>query len=186
MVRLERELRSQLDYILGTYHCLSRNLSAQDPRHNSDHYMVLGCLRSTPLMEHTEYLGRRTSIPLRAPTNLTREDRLFAALLMETPKPKATEERKNDWISEAKFRFIVERFSARRYPAQDQTILQSLGCTINTILKADRKKITEEAGGTIEKLLGEDPPFPQGSLSQDEGIVQGHGRPRAAARLGNT
>ena len=37
-------VRSRTDYILGTDHCLFWNVSVWDPRHNTDHYMVLGCL----------------------------------------------------------------------------------------------------------------------------------------------
>ena len=42
-------VRSWTDYILGTDRRLFRNVSVRDPRHNSDHYMVLGCLPSAPL-----------------------------------------------------------------------------------------------------------------------------------------
>ena len=48
MVRTWREVRSLIDYILGTDHSLFRNVDVWDPRHNSDHYLVLGCLRSAP------------------------------------------------------------------------------------------------------------------------------------------
>ena len=63
MVRLGREVRSRTNFILGIYRRLFRNVAAQDPQHNSDHYMVLGCLRSAPMREHIEYLGRRTRPP---------------------------------------------------------------------------------------------------------------------------
>ena len=49
MLRTGREVRSRTDYILGTDRRLFGNVSIQDPRHNSDHYMVLGCLQSAPL-----------------------------------------------------------------------------------------------------------------------------------------
>ena len=49
MIRAGRVVRSRTDYILGTYHRLYWNVSVRDPRHNSDHYMVLGCLYSAPL-----------------------------------------------------------------------------------------------------------------------------------------
>ena len=62
--------------------------------------MVLKCLCSAPLREHTEYLRRRTWLPLRLPTNSTREDRHFADLQRATPKPKAWEARKDAWILE--------------------------------------------------------------------------------------
>ena len=43
-----RGMRSWKDCILGTDHRLFRNVAVWDPRQNSDHYMVLGCLPSTP------------------------------------------------------------------------------------------------------------------------------------------
>ena len=49
MLRKGREVRSRTDYILGTDRRLFRNVTVRDPRHNSDHYMVLGCLPSAPL-----------------------------------------------------------------------------------------------------------------------------------------
>ena len=37
-------VRSRTDYILGTDRSLIRNVAVRDPRHNSDHYMVMGML----------------------------------------------------------------------------------------------------------------------------------------------
>ena len=42
MIREGREVRSRTDYILVTDRILFGNVSIRDPRHNSDHYMVLG------------------------------------------------------------------------------------------------------------------------------------------------
>ena len=41
MVRLEREVGYRTVYILETDRRLFRNVSIRDPRHNSDHYMLL-------------------------------------------------------------------------------------------------------------------------------------------------
>ena len=57
MIQEDREVRSQMDYILGKDCRLFGNVSVQDPRHNSDHDMVLGCLHSALLREHARYLG---------------------------------------------------------------------------------------------------------------------------------
>ena len=57
MIREGREVRPRTDYILGTDCSLFGNVSVRDPMHNSDHYMVLGCLNSSPLREHARYLG---------------------------------------------------------------------------------------------------------------------------------
>ena len=73
MIQEGREVQSQTDCILGTDFFLFGNVSVQDPRHNSYHYMVLGCLHSAPLREHVGYLGARNSLPLRPPTAQTRE-----------------------------------------------------------------------------------------------------------------
>ena len=42
MIRAGREVRSRTDYILGTDRRIFWNVSARDPSHNSDQYMVLG------------------------------------------------------------------------------------------------------------------------------------------------
>ena len=54
MVREGEVVRSRTDYILGTDLRLFWNVSIRDPRHNTNHYMVLGCLRSAPKREHTK------------------------------------------------------------------------------------------------------------------------------------
>ena len=65
MIREGMEVRSRTDHILGTDHHLFGNVSVRDPRHNSDHYMVLCCLHSASLREHTRYLrGRKRPPPL--------------------------------------------------------------------------------------------------------------------------
>ena len=45
MVRRGKAVRSRTDYILGTDRSLFMNVAVRDPRHNSDHYMVMGLLR---------------------------------------------------------------------------------------------------------------------------------------------
>ena len=42
MVREGEVVRSRTDYILGTDRRLFWNVYVQDPRQNTDHYMVLG------------------------------------------------------------------------------------------------------------------------------------------------
>ena len=64
---------SRTDYILGTDFRLFVNVYVRDPRHNSDHYIVLGCLHSASLREHARYFGGRKRLPLRPPTKPTRE-----------------------------------------------------------------------------------------------------------------
>ena len=52
MVRGGKAVRSRTDYILGTEHSLFRNVAIRDPRHNPDHYMVMGLLRGGTVREH--------------------------------------------------------------------------------------------------------------------------------------
>ena len=59
MVQEGKVVRSRTDYILGTDRRLFWNVSVRDPRHNTDHYMVLSCLRSALKREHTKYLTGR-------------------------------------------------------------------------------------------------------------------------------
>ena len=59
-------MRSRTDYILGMDRRLFRNVFVQDPRHNSDHYMVLGCLPSASLKEHNRYLGGEEEVATEA------------------------------------------------------------------------------------------------------------------------
>ena len=52
MVRKGKVIRSWTDYLLRTDRSLFRNVAVQDPRHNYDHYMVVGHLQSGTAPEH--------------------------------------------------------------------------------------------------------------------------------------
>ena len=108
MLRKGREVRSRTDYILGMDRRLFRNVTVRDPRHNSDHYMVLGCLPSAPLSETKQYLGGRKRWPARPPVKPPQADDLFAALRRAVPRPKPQETRRNAWISAETWRLIGE------------------------------------------------------------------------------
>ena len=64
MVREGKVVRSRTDYILGTDRRIFWNVSVWNPRHNTDHYIVLGYLRSAPEREYTKYLMGRKQLPL--------------------------------------------------------------------------------------------------------------------------
>ena len=159
MVREGREVRSRTDYILGTDLRLFWNVSVRDPRHNSDHYMVLGYLRSAPLREHSEYLGRRKRLPLRPLTTPTRGDGIFAALRRAVPNPQDEYVRENVWISESTWILVDKRVSARQDPAKYQSLIQRLSRAIAVSLKGDMKRQSEEVGEEVGELLGSDPPL---------------------------
>ena len=169
MISEGRELRSRTDYILGTGQYLFGNVSILDPRHNSDRYMVLGCLHSASLKEHEWYLVGRNRLPLRPPTEPTRGYRIFAALWRSVLKPRAREARKNTWISATTWRFVDKRVSTRRDIAKDQALVQRLGRSIRASLRTDRKRRAEEAGAEVEALLGTEPPLHQEGWHQIKG-----------------
>ena len=100
MVRGGKAIRSRTDYILGTDCSLFRNVAVRDPRHNSDHYMVVGLLRGGTVQEHIRYIAGRRRLPLTPPKRPTREDTLFEDLRRAVPKPQPREQHRNAWISE--------------------------------------------------------------------------------------
>ena len=115
MVREGKVVRSRTDYILGTDRSLFRNVSVWDPRHNTDHFMVVGCLHSAPEQEHARYIRGRRKMLIRPLTEPTREDGIFAALRRAVPKPNARDRHKNAWISEETWRLVDERVSGSSF-----------------------------------------------------------------------
>ena len=57
MRRQGQVVRYRTDYILGTDRRLLQNVTVRDTRHNTDHYMVLGCLPGAPLATTKRYHG---------------------------------------------------------------------------------------------------------------------------------
>ena len=134
MVREGKVVRYRTDYILGTDRRLFWNVFVWDPRHNTDHYMVLGCLHSAPKRERDKYLTGRKQLPLRSPAKPMREDRIFAAIWRAVPKPHARERRKTGWISEGTWRLINKRVSAQQ-KTRDQTRIRRLSRAIAASLQ---------------------------------------------------
>ena len=89
MTHLGREVRSQMDFILGTERRLFRKVSVRDPRKNSERYRILGCLLSATLRKHTKYLEQCMPLPLRTLTTLAREGGFLAVIRRLILKPKA-------------------------------------------------------------------------------------------------
>ena len=98
MVREGRVVRSRTDYLLGTGRSLFRNVSVRYPRHNSDHFMVVGHLRSATAQYHAHYIKGRRRMPLKPPSEPTKEDELFGDLRRAVPKPHERDKHKNAWI----------------------------------------------------------------------------------------
>ena len=140
MIREGRGVQSWTDYIPGTDRHHFGKVSVRDPRHNSDHYLVLGCLHSTSLKEHIWYLGGQKKLPLCPPTEQTREDKILADLRKAIPKPRAREILATTW------RLVNKRVSARRYSAKDQTLISIIGRAIKASMTTDRRRRAEEVG----------------------------------------
>ena len=152
-------MRSRTDYIMGTDCRLFENVSVRDPRHNSDHHMVLICLQSAPLRDYARYLGERKRPPLRPPTTPTRKEGIFSALRRAALKPLTRDVRKNAWISASTWRLVDKRVSARRNIAKYQALIWRLGRAIKASLRDVRQHQAEEAGAEVEALMGSDPPL---------------------------
>ena len=95
MLHRGQKMRYQTDYILGTDRCLFQNFALREPRHISDHYLVIGCLYGAMLMENQHYLGSCKRLLLSNTRHTLCEDNLFASLRKEVPKSPARERSNN-------------------------------------------------------------------------------------------
>ena len=88
-VRQGMVVRSLTDYILISDRRIFQNVAIRDPRHNYDHFMVVGYLRGYSLSEHSHYLRCRTRLPLRPSERQTRMqvDKFFTEFRRSAPKP---------------------------------------------------------------------------------------------------
>ena len=99
MHRGGREVRSRTNYILSIDSRLFQNVAIQDARHNTDHFLVLGCLRGTTPAVHLHYRWRCTRFPIRPPENPDRVDCMFAKLWRAITRPPQWERHCQAWIS---------------------------------------------------------------------------------------
>ena len=138
--RQGRVVRSRMDYILGSGRWIFQNVAVWIPRHNSDHFMVVGSLHGSSPREHSRYLGSRTRLPLRPPgrQTRTRADKLFTELRRAVPKPDKQAPHQKSWISADTWRLVNKRVSTRRESGRDQRRLRKSGRTIQASLKEYR------------------------------------------------
>ena len=87
MVREDKVVQSRTHHILGIDRRLFWNVFVRNPRPNTNHYMVLSCLRGAPEREHARYLSGRKQLPLCLQSEPTREDGIFATLRRAVLKP---------------------------------------------------------------------------------------------------
>ena len=169
MFGMVRGVRSWADYILETERHLFRNMSVQDPKHNSDHYLILGCLRSAILREHENCLWRSTRHPLCNPTTPTKWGGIFVSLRWTIPNTKSQEGRNNTWILVDTRRIVDTRVSVRQDPAHNQGLLGCLSRQIAAILKEDWHQRVETARGNMEDLLTSEPPLQKEAYNHMKG-----------------
>ena len=99
-------------------------------------------------------------MPLKPPTEPTREDELFGDLRRAVPKPHEREKHRSAWISKETWRLANKRVSAKR-GTRVRARLRRLGRAFRESLKGDRKLRVEDVGKDVEALLGGDPPNPK-------------------------
>ena len=104
------EMRSRTDYIMGYDRQIFQNVVVQDPRHNSGHYMFMGCLCGASPMDHSYYHGRRIRLPLCLPVRQTRTqaNNIFSEFRRDVPKPDKYAGHNNSWIFESMWTLVYD------------------------------------------------------------------------------
>ena len=165
-------MRSQTDYILRKDCVILQNVAFWDPRHNTSHYTVLGCLRIVTLQEHQCYLGSRTSIPLYPPKYLYHEDTIFTTLRQVLLRTLVHKQAHSSWISEETWRVIEARVPIWRSQYRCQWCL----CALNliSVVTPERGKMenSNEGGhiGVNPPCIGPPPPI-KVLMALYEGVV---------------
>jgi hypothetical protein len=171
MLRQGRLITSRCDYLLGVDRRTFTNVCLKAPRYDSDHYMVLGTIRSAKLKENRVYLRGRRKFPLETPTvrPMTQADCLFEDLRSSVERPENQVSRRASWISDESWKLIDTRLALRREAGHDQAAIRRLTRRIQASLKADRKSRVEKAGANVEALLQKEPSDLQGAWNALKG-----------------
>ena len=144
MYQEDREVRSRNDYILGTESRLLQNVAVRDVRHNTDHYLVLGCLCGAEPSAHLRYLGKRTRFPVRPLATPDKVDRMFDELRGSIPKIPRQERQHRGWISLKTWSLIDTRMEARC--RKDQRSSRALAHAIKAALQGGRHRRAANVG----------------------------------------
>ena len=128
-------MRSRTNYILGTDHFLLQNLAVRDAWHNTDHYLVLGCLHGTAPAAHSQYPGIHKSFPIKPLMTSDGINRLFAEIRGGVPKPYWKEHLHQAWISPETCHLINTSIAALWN--RDQRNSRALSRKIKTIIQED-------------------------------------------------
>ena len=156
MQRGGREVSSWTDYIMDTYSHLLQNEAVQDVQHNTEYYLVLGCLSGAKPATHLRYQGKRVHFPIRTPAPPGKVDRMFAKIQGAIPSPPRQERHHTDWISPDTWILIDTRMEA--HLQGDQRNSSDLIRSIKTSNHGDRCRREAEAGSEVESLLASNSP----------------------------
>jgi exonuclease III len=169
--RLGRMETSRCDYLLGTDRRTFTNVCLKEPRFDSDHYMVLGKIRSAKLNENRAYMRGRKSFPLRIPSArpLKKAECLFEDLRLSAEKQETETRRVASWISAETWGLVDTRTALRRDVLHDRAAIRCLNRAVKASLKADRKRRVEVAGDKVESFLKADPPDLQAAWNAMKG-----------------
>ena len=149
-------------------------MAVWNARHNTDRYLVLGCLHGAASAAHLRYLGKRTRFPIKPRTNSNGVDSLFAELQGKVPNPPWRERLCQAWISSETWNLINNRIAPRQ--RKDQRSSRTLRRRIKESLQEDRRQILAEAGSAVESFLASDPPLIQEACIRMKRMVQGSRR----------
>ena len=132
---------------------LFQNVSVQDPRNNTYHYMVLGCLFASNRKEHQLYLGWRTWIPIFPPRVPTRGGVIFEELRGAIPKIRRKDQQQAPWITADMWRSMDTQVTLCRSQTRYQTSIRTLRRRIQALLNVDIQWHSAEAGAAVKSLL---------------------------------
>ena len=154
-----QEVRSRTNYILGTDSCLFQNITVRDASHNTDHYLVLGCIRGAAPAAHFLYLGKRTSFPISPLATLDPGQVIPHVCQDQESHTQAPwwEHHSQACISPETWSLIGTRIEARLW--RDQQSFRPLTRTIKATLQGDWRRRAAKAGSEVESLLASDMPL---------------------------
>ena len=153
-------------------------MAVRDTRHNSDHIMVIGCLRYTSPRKQLCFPGHMIHLSLQLPVRhmRTRADKIFSELGRLFSKADKRVARHNSWISAETWRIVDKRDSSMRVRGRNLRRLRRLGQTSRASLKQYRRCWTASTREDVERLLRGYPPHPQ-IMEEDTGLLQSGGGP---------
>jgi hypothetical protein len=124
----------------------------------SNHRLLKTTLQLRPEKEHKAYVRRRARFPIITPPEQHNEADKILCKLAETvprdPQKEKDDGRKNSWISEATWKLIDQKASARKNGNTTQA--KEIGKQLRRSLKKDRQSRSDKVAEEIEACLVDD------------------------------